>query len=91
MNREAEWAFPRSCSSRFMIGKDAQGHWVVCDAKGLVGGVFFDRSAAIHFAAAESGYEPGAVCCAPESAVLTIDPLFRAGPAPRRPEEVRTI
>ncbi|MDB5531509.1 MAG: hypothetical protein JWR51_4612 [Devosia sp.] len=81
---------PASRDSRFMIGRDAQGHWVVCDVKGLVGGIFFDRSAAIHFAVAESGYAPGAVCCAPDDAVLTMDPLFKPVPVRRWPQGVHT-
>jgi len=72
--------YPPSRGNRFMVGRDEQGHWVVCDLKGLVGGIFFDRSAAIHFANAESGYAPDAVCCAPDDVVLTMDPLFRPVP-----------
>lgn len=83
--------YPPLCGSRFMIGRDAQGHWVVCDVKGLVGGIFFDRSAAIHFAASESGYTPGAVCCAPEDVVLTMDPLFRPVPQTEWPKGVHAI
>lgn len=91
MGEAIQVTYPSSCNSRFMIGRDAQGHWIVCDVKGLVGGIFIDRSAAIHFASAESGYEPGAVCCAPDNAVLTMDPLFNPVPVTQWPQGVRTL
>jgi hypothetical protein len=87
----AQATLPPLRNSRFMIGRDARGHWVVCDVRGLVGGVFFDRSSAVHFAAAESDYVPGAVCCAPDDAVLTMDPLFNPVPQSQWPEGVRAI
>lgn len=91
MGEAIQVTYRSSRGNRFMIGRDAQGHWVVCDVKGLVGGIFFDRSAAIHFASAESDYAPGAVCCAPDNVVLTMDPLFRPVLPGEWPEGVRTI
>jgi len=73
---------PPLLDSRFIVGRDRQGHWVVCDQKGLVGGLFTDRNSAIHFAVFESGHVPGAVCCAPEGAVVTLSGL--QGGAARR-------
>lgn len=72
----ARRAVPSPRSSRFMVGRDASGHWIVNDIKGLTGGVFADRPTAIHFALAESGYDPGEVCAAPEGAVLSLDSIF---------------
>lgn len=69
-------AAPPPRSSRFMVGRDASGHWIVNDIKGLTGGVFADRPAAIHFALVESGYDPGEVCAAPEGSVLSLDSIF---------------
>jgi hypothetical protein len=68
-------------NSRFMIGHDASGHWIVCDVKGLVGGIFADRATAVHFALVESGYAPGDVCAAPDDIVLSLDFIFAPSPA----------
>ncbi|MDC9824787.1 hypothetical protein PRN20_13710 [Devosia sp. ZB163] len=61
---------------RFTVGRDVRGNWVVTDAKGLAGGIFNDRSAAIHFALAES-QSPADVCVAPAGQVLSLDAVFR--------------
>jgi len=72
-------------NSRFTIGRDANGHWIVADVKGLCGGIFADRSAAVHYALAECNYNPGDVCAAPEGQVLSLDVIFDAAlPAARR-------
>lgn len=67
---------PPSPSSRFIVGQDELGRWVVSDTKGLVGGLFSDRQSAVHFAVLESGNEPGAVCCAPDTVILSLGPRF---------------
>jgi hypothetical protein len=64
---------PPSPRSRFLVGRDAQGCWVVRDRKGLVGGLFADREAAVHFAMVESDRVPGAVSCAPDDAIISLD------------------
>lgn len=58
--------------SRFVVGRDTQGRWVVCDQRGLVGGLFSNRDSAVHFAEFESDHAPGAVCCAPDDAIVTL-------------------
>jgi hypothetical protein len=63
-------AEPRSNGSRsnapvFMIGKDSHGHWVVQNQRGLRGGMFIDRAAALHFALFENGNRPQAVIMVP--------------------------
>jgi hypothetical protein len=58
---------------------------VVCDRKGLVGGLFAGREAAVHFAVFESDHVPGAVCCAPENAVVTLAGLYETGGSARQP------
>lgn len=63
--------------SRFTVGRDRTGHWVVADRTGLVGGVFADRSSAVHFALAECNDNPGDVSAAPDGVVLTLDAVFR--------------
>jgi hypothetical protein len=48
----------------------------VRDRKGLVGGLFTDRAAAIHFALGESNHVPGDVACAPEHMIVSLGPTF---------------
>jgi len=45
----------------FTIGQDRRGNWVVKNQKGLCGGLFVDRDAALRFVRAENGYRPQAV------------------------------
>ena len=62
--------------SRFLVGRDASGRWVVRDRKGLIGGLFTDRAAAVHFAIEQSDRVPGAVVCAPDGAIVSLGPTF---------------
>jgi hypothetical protein len=55
----------------FTIGQDRRGNWVVKDQKGLCGGLFVDRDAALRFARAENGYQPQAVVMVSE--VIELD------------------
>lgn len=61
--------------SRFVVGRDMRGRWVVRDREGSVNGPFSDRAAAVHFALEESDRVPGAVCCAPDDAIISPDPF----------------
>lgn len=72
---------PPSTGSRFIVGRDECGRWVVSDREGLVGGLFTDRDAALHFATAESDRIPGAVCCTPENVILSLGPKFYKQPS----------
>ena len=45
----------------FMIGQDCRGNWVVRDSKGIRGGLFVDRAAALRFVRFENGDRPQAV------------------------------
>jgi hypothetical protein len=38
-----------SRSPIFMIGQDCQGHWVVCELKGIRGGLFVNRAEAVRY------------------------------------------
>lgn len=78
MGRLARDIHPALHSHRFLVGRDTQGHWVVSDEMGMVGGLFADRDSAVRFALAESDHVPGAVFCAPGDVTLSLDPL--AGP-----------
>jgi hypothetical protein len=51
------WTRPRL----FTIGQDGRGNWVVQDQKGICGGLFVDRDAALRFVRAENGYHPAIV------------------------------
>ena len=69
-------SYPSTRHSRFMVGRDANGRWVVRDQQGLVGGLFADRASAVQFALEESDRVPGAVCCAPDDAVISASTAF---------------
>ncbi len=45
----------------FMIGQDRRGNWVVQDQKGVRGGLFVDRAAALRFVRYENGARPQAL------------------------------
>ncbi|MGF6258180.1 hypothetical protein [Ensifer sp. LBL] len=69
--------------ARFVVGRDRHGWWVVSDRKGLVGGLFTNESAAIHFAVEASDRHPEEVCRAPEGAAIDLD-TFSRGPSATR-------
>jgi len=69
-------------TARFIVGRDRNGCWAVTDEKGLVGGLFADRAAAVHFALEESDHVPGAVQCLPDEMTINADPLFGFGRKP---------
>jgi hypothetical protein len=76
--------------TRFTVGRDENGCWVVCDREGLVGGFFRDRASAVHFAMFESDHQPGAVCCVPDGVILSSSVLHPAKAVSRhRPRESR--
>ena len=81
---------PALNGTRFTVGRDENGCWVVCDREGLVGGFFRDRASAVHFAMFESDHQPGAVCCVPDGVILSSSVLRPAKAASRRrPRETR--
>ncbi|MFT4003111.1 MAG: hypothetical protein QM684_23015 [Rhizobium sp.] len=59
--------------ARFIIGRNRRGGWVVHDRQGLVGGLFRNEAAALHFAAEECNHNPADICHAPEGAILELD------------------
>jgi len=74
---------PLRRSSRFLVGQDDGGSWIVSDDRHLTGGIFADRATAMHFAMAECDYDPQEVCAAPKG-MLSLDTLFdHHRPAPR--------
>jgi hypothetical protein len=45
----------------FMVGQDKRGNWVVQDQKGMCGGLFISREAALRYVRSENGFKPRAV------------------------------
>ena len=52
--------------ARFTIGRNGRGQWIVADRDGLVGGLFINEAAALHFAAAECNHNLADICRAAE-------------------------
>ena len=44
-----------------MVGQDKRGNWVVQDQKGMCGGLFISREAALRYVRSENGFQPRAV------------------------------
>lgn len=44
-----------------MMGQDGRGNWVVQDQKGMRGGLFVNREAALRYVRSENGFKPQAV------------------------------
>ena len=66
----------------FMIGQDDRGNWVVQDLKGICGGLFVNREAALRYVRAENGHRPQAVVMV--SGVLELDMTRKAVANSRR-------
>lgn len=62
----------------FLVGCDAEGHWLAVETHGLGGGIFRDKQAALHYACAETGRRIGAVQFSDDVLSLAYD-----GPPPR--------
>lgn len=57
---------------RFLVGRDREGRWIARDERGLTGGVFADRTSAVHFAETESDHKAGCVKMAPDDMPLSL-------------------
>jgi hypothetical protein len=66
----------------FMIGQDRRGNWVVQDQKGVRGGLFVDRAAALRFVRFENGDRPQAVVMVSDG--LELELSRKPDAAPRR-------
>jgi len=64
-----------SPSARFTVGRDRSGRWIVHDREGLVGGLFINEAAALHFAAGECNCPSADVHRAAAGMVLEFPPL----------------
>lgn len=54
---------------RFIVGSDAQGHWLAVEQHGLGGGIFTSQDAALRYAAAECDRRPGGVQLVPRATI----------------------
>jgi hypothetical protein len=45
----------------FTVGQNRRGNWVVQDQKGMRGGLFVNREAALRYVRSENGFKPQAV------------------------------
>ena len=65
----------------FMVGQDSRGNWVVRDKKGMRGGLFVNREAALRYVRSENGFKPQAVVMV--SGGLELEISSNAGVSPR--------
>jgi hypothetical protein len=64
----------------FLVGQNRRGHWVAKDQRGVRGGLFISRAAAVKFALFENGNQPQLVIAMPGN--LELDLSANAFPAP---------
>jgi hypothetical protein len=74
-------------ASLFLIGQNRRGQWVVQDQRGLRGGLFINRAAALKYALFENGNQPHLVVTIPGT--FDIDLASNAFPAAEA--QVRSI
>ena len=65
----------------FMVGQDSRGNWVVQDKKGMRGGLFVNREAALRYVRSENGFKPQAVVMV--SGGFELEMSSNAGVSPR--------
>ncbi len=51
----------KSDAACFIVGQDAEGHWLALEQHRRAGGLFKTRQDALHFAELETAHRPGAV------------------------------
>jgi hypothetical protein len=64
-------------SSRFFIGKNSRGNWVVQDERGFRGGLFLDRIQALKFVKSENAGSSAAIVVMKEPFELDMTPGAR--------------
>ncbi len=72
MSHHVSHAFPKIGHPQFVVGTDAEGHWIARDRAGLIGGIFISREAAIAFAEFEAEHDPDAIEVLPRTIHLTL-------------------
>jgi hypothetical protein len=63
---------PSSASPSFVIGRDAEGHWLAVETHGLGGGLFRSQDAAFRYATFETDHRFGAVQIVTEAVALRL-------------------
>lgn len=63
---------PSSSSPSFVIGRDAEGHWLAIETHGLGGGLFRSQDAAFKYATCETDHRFGAVQIVTEAVALQL-------------------
>jgi hypothetical protein len=58
----------------FMVGQDRRGNWVVQEQKGMRGGLFVNREAALRYVRSENGFKPQAVVMVSGDFELEVNP-----------------
>jgi hypothetical protein len=64
----------------FTVGQNSRGNWVVRDQKGVCGGLFVSREAALRFVRAENGYRSEAVVIVSENLELDMSSVLGGHP-----------
>jgi hypothetical protein len=72
MSHHTSTSFVKVGHHHFVVGMDAEGHWIARDRAGLVGGIFVSREAAIDFAEFETAHDPDAIEELPRTVHLTL-------------------
>ena len=72
-----------SDASLFLIGQNGRGNWVAQDQRGLRGGLFVSRAAALKYALFENGNQPHLVITIPGNFDLDLGGNAFQVPAPR--------
>lgn len=61
-----------SAPPAYVVGRDAEGHWLAIETHGIAGGIFRTEAAAIRFAQDETFRSPGAVLSTTDLLALRI-------------------
>jgi hypothetical protein len=76
--------------SRFVVGRDGDGHWVVWDRQALCGGSFVNREDAVRYARFESEGAPGQVTLSNDVVHFEVTPRTVPGSIGSRAEDNET-
>jgi hypothetical protein len=78
-------------TSLFLIGKNSRDNWVVQDQRGLRGGLFVSRAAAIKYALFENGNQPHLIVTIPGNFDLDLSGNAFQAPAPQAEARVQSL
>ncbi len=63
---------PVPLGASYVVGRDAEGHWLAVETHGLGGGLFTSREAAVRYASFETDRREGAVAVVAEPVTLRL-------------------